>query len=168
MSRFYYLKIAILVFVSFWVIESILDSVIWRGESWTIIPHDIHEWWHRGVTLVCMLLFGGYADFMTKKALNAEHQKTAVYHATVFASFHIVNNFINQSKIMEVAAGRCEGFSERALKSYAASIAEAQELLRKLDELEHITEDGILSATVPSHEVLKNLDSLKAGSKRTA
>lgn len=131
-----------------------MDSLLWSDDSLSFLPHSSHEWWHRGVTLVAMLLFGSYADFMVDLANKREKEKQSIYRATVFSALHIINNFLNQSQILRVAATRCEGFSARALASFDSSVQEAQALMSKLQTLEELSEENILSATVPGFEVI--------------
>lgn len=75
-----------------------------------------------------------------------EKQRMETYHATLETTHHILNNFLNQAQILELAVEEDPKFDPEIIAMYHQTVREATEQLKQLDHLSSVEPDEIRSA----------------------
>ena len=65
------------------------------------------------------------------------------------AGRHILNNLLNEMQLFKMEALKCKNFDADVLKMYDTSINEASDLIKRLSQVEDITEDNIWASINP-------------------
>ena len=78
-----------------------------------LIPDDFNELWMRLVIVCLIVLFGLYADAVTRKRMIQEKQLAALktYNSMIYATHHILNNLLNQMQLFRIAALKSPEFT---------------------------------------------------------
>jgi len=135
----------------FWSFDSALHYIIYNDTRFEIIPDDYNELWMRLVIVSLIVLFGIYADAVTRKRMIQEKQLAALqtYNSMICATHHILNNLLNQMQLFRMTALRSTDFDRETIRLYDNAIDEAQDLLGRLSRIENITEENILASVDP-------------------
>jgi len=102
------------------------------------------------VLSLLLLCFGLVADWYVyglKKQAQAE--RIAIYRATVWASHHVMNNFLNKLYLIQHHALQSGEFNDELSDSMGRMIQEAAGQLMELSRVEPITADGIRQSVAP-------------------
>ena len=99
---------------------------------------------------------------MIEKRKNAEKRK--IYGSMLYASNHILKNFLYQTQILQFEAESNETFDKKMIKMYLESRDEAEILIRKLSEIENIEDSDIYDAikAEKSNQIITTRDSIYA------
>ena len=74
---------------------------------------------------------------------NREEEKMEIFHATVRAMHHILNNFLHKMTYFKILAEDNHEVKEETLKQYDSVIKETSERILKLSQITEITTDEI-------------------------
>lgn len=142
---------SIIIAAVFWGFDSALHHIIYKETHFEIIPDDFNELWMRLVIVCLIVLFGIYADAVTRKRMLQEKQLAALqtYNSMIYATHHILNNLLNQMQLFRMTALRSTDFDRETIRLYDNAIDEAQDLLGRLSRIENITEENILASVDP-------------------
>lgn len=139
--------------IMFWFSDASIHYFVYGEPEFEFIPRDFNELWMRIVIVSLIVLFGLYADYSTKKQLINERRLEAarIYNSMIHASHHILNNLLNQMQLFKYEAQHCNNFDREILKLYDDAFDEAKDLIRRLSEVEHITDDNIWASIAPGN-----------------
>jgi hypothetical protein len=98
--------------------------------------------------VVLVLLFGLYTDRHAHRLAAQEAEKRLIYHSTLRAAHHVVNNFLNQVQLFRLEAERLPDFDPELLALYGQVVEEAAVQLRQLERVTELTEENILNAAM--------------------
>lgn len=91
-----------------------------------------------------------FIDLLRKyQSVKIQYEKCMIFHSTVTAMHHILNNFLNQMQLFKIEASENESFDKEVLKLYDVVIHEASEQIQKLSEIKVPTEELIKEAVYP-------------------
>ena len=137
----------------FWLFDSLTHYFIYGETKLEIIPEDFNELWMRSLIIILLISFGIFADLFSKKLLEKEKQLEAlkIYNSMTFATHHILNNLLNQMQLFRLEAKDSKDFNQDIIKQYDNAIKEASDLLKKLSDVEHITDSNILASIDPNN-----------------
>lgn len=138
-----YLFVSIPVALSFWVADSLIHFLGYGEVDFELIPSDVNELWMRSVILVLLVLFGIGADFHTNSLIKKNDEKYAVYRSMLRASHHILNNFLQGSKLFQMEANESKDFDESILKQFDELIADVAAQVRDLEGIHDPTPESI-------------------------
>ena len=151
MKKSKYTISALLLALVFWFFDSFVHYFIYREPEFEFFPSDFNELWMRVAIVMLLVLFGMYADYSARKLLIKEKQLEAVriYKSMIYASHHILNNLLNQMQIVKMEALNSKDFDKQFITYYDEAFNEATELIKKLSEVDHITEENIWASVDP-------------------
>lgn len=75
-----------------------------------------------------------FFDFLRTERNRRREQTSQAYKSMIYASNHILRNFLNQVSLMRYEAERITEFDAEAIKSFDDSIKEAEALLQELSK----------------------------------
>ena len=102
------------------------------------------------VLSLLMLCFGLVADwYVYRLKKQAQAERIAIYRATVWASHHVLNNFLNKLYLIQHHALQNGEFTDELAESMGKMIQEAAEQLMDLSKIDPITADEIRSSVAP-------------------
>ncbi|WP_027395112.1 hypothetical protein [Aquimarina latercula] len=85
-------------------------------------------------------------------------EKYKVYKSMLYASNHILNNFLNQTQIIRMEAENIPDIDKRTIDMFDESVEEAELLIKKLSDIEIIDEAYIYKAIAPITQNEKKLN----------
>ena len=85
----------------------------------------------------------------TQRAQKQEQEKRDIFHATVKAAHHILNNFLNQMMLFKMEAEDSDDFGEDVLAVFDEVMLEAKTQIQKLDSISDLTKEKIEQSIVP-------------------
>jgi len=138
----------ILLSVVYWIIETLIHGFVFN-ETIEIIPSDVNELWMRGVIIILLVGFGLYADRKTRQLLAKEEEKRKIYLATVTATQHVMNNFLNQMQLFRLEAEEKDCLNDEAAALLDPLIREGAEQIQKLASVKELTEENIRRSVYP-------------------
>ena len=143
---------SIIVAAVFWSFDSALHYLVYDEPGFEFIPEDFNELWMRLVVVCLIVLFGLYADSVTRKRMIQEKQLAALktYNSMIYATHHILNNLLNQMQLFRIKALRSAEFDRETIRMYDQAMDEAKELVARLSRIESITEEDILASVDPA------------------
>ena len=143
--------VAFVIALSFWIFEAFIHYFIFGDPIFELIPHDPNEFWMRVVIVSLIIGFGIFADYYSRKLLIAEKKLEAsqIYDSMIHATHHILNNLLNQIQVFKIEAQNCKDFNQDVIKLFDNSTKEASDLIKRLSEVEQITEKNIWSSVDP-------------------
>jgi len=146
-----YTVITIILALVFWFVDAAIHYFVYKEPRFEFIPNDFNELWMRSVIILLIILFGIYADYSTKKLLAKEKQleATRIYNSMTYASQHILNNMLNQMLLFKIEALKSKDFDKEIINIYDDTIAETRDLLKRLSQVEHITDENIWASVDP-------------------
>ena len=140
--------------VAFWFLEAAIHAFIFYHGSFIteLLPPDPHEIWMRSLVVVLIVAFGFYSAYQANKILEQEKEveRIKIFGSTMHATHHILNNLLNQLQLVRIEAESSHDFDKQILKSFDNSLRQAEELVKKLSNIDHITEESILSSVKPT------------------
>lgn len=142
---------AVIIASTFWFFDAAIHYFVYGEPQFQAIPGDFNELWMRVVIVLLLITIGVYADITSRKLINKEKQLEAirVYTSMVGASRHILNNLLNQMQLVKMEAVNSRDFDQEFIKCYDDAFDEAKELIKKLSEIEHVTDENIWASVVP-------------------
>lgn len=135
----------------FWFFDASVHYFIYGESEFDFYPTDFNELWMRITIVMLMVLFGIYADYSARKLLMRERELEAarIYKSMIYASHHILNNLLNQMQIVKMEALNSKDFDKKFIGYYDAAFDEATDLIKKLSEVDSITEENIWASVDP-------------------
>jgi len=139
------------------IIAGLLYYVIalWRNVdgfefiSMSLISHENMEL-DESILVMAGLLFAFSADCLLIFREHRFHQERIdIYRATLDSTHHILNNFLNQTKILELMVAEDPRFDPEVLAMYQSTVNEALDKLSVLDQLETIDPKVIREVVSP-------------------
>lgn len=149
MKKINYTILSILLAAFLWVIDSTIHRLFFDDAEFEFLPTDINELGMRVAIIFLVVCFGLFADYQTKKILKLEREKYIVYHATVSASQHILNNLLNHMQYFKIKIDESNSLDEETTTLFNESLADAEKLVIKLSTVEELTEDKIKDSVYP-------------------
>lgn len=131
-----------------------LLSVIFNIELFEALITFLDELEHFEVDelLIPILVFVGFFIFdllRRNKSNQVNKEKVKIYRAMVQSTHHVLNNFLNQMLIVKMKAESTPGFDPKVLKIYDKIVEDAQEQIRSLSNITHISEESIHDSVRP-------------------
>jgi hypothetical protein len=91
-----------------------------------------------------------FVDLLRKyQSVKIQYEKCMIFHSTVTAMHHILNNFLNQMQLFKIEASENKAFDKEILELYDEVIHEASEQIQRLSEIKVPTEELIKEAVYP-------------------
>ncbi|MBD3609737.1 MAG: hypothetical protein HUJ30_04240 [Gammaproteobacteria bacterium] len=145
-----YLNAAIFISIAFWFTESTLHYYIFDQQSgFEIIPSDSNELWMRIVICILLIIFGVFIERDVKNRIKSEKEKNDVYFATVSASQHVINNFLNNTYLIKEKAKEEGAFTTELDKELEALIHQTSKELGQLEFVDELTSEKIIMSVYP-------------------
>ena len=136
-KQYFYVKIAIPVALSYWVIDSLIHFFGYAEFKFELIPSDFDELWMRGIIIIMLIAFGFYADHHAHKIRIADYEKHQLYIAMLNASHHILNNFLNSMQLFSLEAKGSKIFDKDLFTLYQKVIDETSAQIKSLEGIEN-------------------------------
>ena len=149
MMKVNYTILSILLAIVLWVLDATAHKLFFGDDEFEFIPTNINELWMRSTIVVLVICFGLFADYQTKKILKSEREKHTVFHATVSASQHILNNLLNNMQYFKLKIDESKDFDKETSELFQQSIEGAEELVKKLSSVDELTKDKIKDSVSP-------------------
>lgn len=149
MKRHQYFIISVAITLCYWCIESFIHYYFFHEPVLEFVPDDVNELWMRISISMLILAFGLFADHHTRKLREKEQDKLRVFKATVAASNHILNNYLQQMFLFKLEALNCDDFSSEVLELFDHTMDQTTAEIRKLNSLTEIDEKNIHKAVYP-------------------
>ena len=142
---------AFLISLVFWFFDASMHYFVYNEAQFELIPKDFDELWMRLVIVILILILGVFADYCSNKITAKQKQLEAarIYNSMSYAGRHIINNLLNQMQLFKMEALKCNEFDANVIKMYDESINEASDLIKRLSQVENITEDNIWASVKP-------------------
>ena len=138
----------ILLSVTYWIVEMLIHGFLFN-ETIEIFPSDANELWMRGVIIFLLVGFGIYADRKTRQLLAREEETRKIYLATVTATQHVMNNFLNQMQLFRFEAEKKNCLNDRAAALLDGLIRDGADQIQKLSSVKELTEENIKRSVYP-------------------
>jgi hypothetical protein len=138
----------ILLSVTYWIVEMLIHGFLFN-ETIEIFPSDANELWMRGVIVFLLVGFGIYADRKTRQLLAKEEEKRKIYLATVTATQHVMNNFLNQMQLFRFEAEKKNCLNDGAVVLLDQLIRDGADQIQKLSSVKELTEENIKRSVYP-------------------
>lgn len=135
-----------------WLTDSVVHKFMFGEESFKFVPDEINELWMRTTIVVLLILFGIYADKQTKKIMEKEREKEAIYNATVVSAQHILNNLMNKIQYFKIVAEENNIYTPEVAQVYEETIQNGEDLVSKLSSVKVLTEENISNSVYPKQE----------------
>jgi hypothetical protein len=85
--------------------------------------------------------------------MQREKEKSEIFYATMSAVHHILNNFLHKMLFFKTAAEDNNLFEKEVLDNYSKVITETTAQIKKLGEIDKITQEEIEKTAYPSREL---------------
>jgi hypothetical protein len=144
---------ALLLAVAYWLVEIGVHRFLWHEPDFKLVPEDPDELWMRGLVVLLIVTNGAVIDYFSARLAKTRHELKAqeVYGSMLQASYHILNNLLNQMQMFRLEAEESGDFDSKVLASYDTCVAEASHLLQSLSEVEHLNADNIWASVNPDN-----------------
>ena len=109
-----------------------------------------------------VLLFFVIVNFIVNIERKRQKEKKDIFGSMLYASNHILRNFLNQSQVIQVEAENTEDFDKKTIETYLECRDEAEEFLNKLAKIENIKGEEIYNAITEDVDSGR-LDSMNLG-----
>jgi len=152
MKKHTFLIGAIIIANLFWFFDASVHYFIYNEVEFEFIPDDFNELWMRTVIIALIITLGWYADYHSEKMLTQHRQLEAanIYKSMLHATHHILNNLLNQTQIIKIEALNSKDFDQHKIELYDNAISEASALIKRLSEVEKITDEEICASVDPN------------------
>jgi hypothetical protein len=148
-KKHFFLMVSIPFALSYWFFDSAVHYFGYGEFEFEIIPSDFNEMWMRSIIFIMLVVFGIFADHHANKLVRKDIEKHEVYIATLRASHHILNNFLNKMTLFREEAEISEDFDKDILKLYDQVIDDAAAQLRNLENIKELDTDNIEKSYKP-------------------
>ncbi len=98
--------------------------------------------------LLFLLVRKDYKDLMQR-----EKEKSEIFYVTMSAVHHILNNFLHKMLFFKTTAEENNRFEKDVLDSYSKVITETTAQIKKLGEIDKITQEEIEKTAYPNREL---------------
>lgn len=150
MKKFTFTSIASGFSAVLWLMDSLVHKHIYAQDTFEFIPSDGNELWMRITIVVLVVALGMHADRREQLAREHEQDKRKVFNATVAATQHILNNFLNQMLLFKMKIDMSDCFDKETYRQYEQVLDEVTQLVEKLSSVEVLTEENITSSVYPA------------------
>lgn len=129
----------------FWFFDSTVHHFLYKEPEFEFIPNDYNELWMRMVIVLLIMLFGVFSDYFINRIMFKEKQLEVayVYNAMIYASYHILNNLINQMRLFKMEALKSKDFDRDVINLYDNAIKEASDLMDTLSKVKDVSEESV-------------------------
>ena len=101
------------------------------------------------IPAVIIIFFFSIDLFRRRRLMAVEHEKGKVYRSMVGATHHILNNFLTKMMLFKIEAINSDDFDKEVIVHYDIVIEEASAQIKKLSELDEISEEAINRSIYP-------------------
>ena len=163
-----------IVAVLFWFADSAIDYLLGAAGTIELIPEEINELWMRCLIVILISGFSFYMQrafnklekvqrertellhekiAMQEEMIKAtqeskdqlvELERTKIYKAMLSSTNHVLNNFLNQLQLFELAAQKSSDFPEETLGMFHRCVADTALQVKELGRIEEINEQEII------------------------
>lgn len=144
------------------VLNSIQQTGSWSGEVWCKQKNGQEYCIAISINIVVdskgMIeeYIGFFSDITEEKRqeivlLQKEQEKRAIFNATISSTQHILNNLLNQMYFFRLKAEESNAFDAYTLKLFNKTMREGEKLIKKLSEVDELTEDSIKASVYPKN-----------------
>ncbi len=149
--------IACIIAFLIWSAESALHYFVYNEPQFEFFPDAAHELVMRSVIVILIVLFGIFADSFSRNMLVKQQQTEAarIYRSMLSATHHILNNLLHQMELFKMEALNSKDFDQDIIKLYDQVVNEASDLVKRLSDVENITEGDIWASVDP--KIIGNL-----------
>ena len=133
----------------YWFAESVIHRFVYAEAFFEVVPSDVNEFWMRLLIIVLIVSFGLFADNRARKIRASEHEKHAVYVATVRSTQHILNNLMNQLQLAFLDLEKEHCLESETRKLLEKSIREGKEQVERLSTVSDISSESIEESVKP-------------------
>lgn len=143
--------VALVIAILFWVGHRVLCLTQEVCGPFSLLPANITEFAISSLLFVAIVALGLFADFQKRRLLELHKQNDPrkIHHAMVFAMHHILNNYLNGMELVRMEAQGSKDFDPHVLHLYEEASREAVDLIKKLSQLEDVSEHSILNHVTP-------------------
>lgn len=92
-SYFFYFKVAIILSIFYWIVESILHHYVYQEPNFEFIPLDADEIWMRCTSVFLMMSFGFFADIQSNKLLSELNKEKTIVEKAKADSIDIAEKY---------------------------------------------------------------------------
>jgi signal transduction histidine kinase len=114
-----------------------------------LLPQNPHDRTMFLVVSSILVVMGFCADRNARLFIAHEEEKRRIFLSTVAASQHVLNNFLNNMLYFQQQARESRALDDKTLKLYDTVIHDAAEQLKKLGEIQEISERKIRETVYP-------------------
>jgi len=147
-TRRLYLGLSGLITLLYWAIDSLVHYFVF-DEVLEFIPQDANELWMRSSITVMLLALGYFADHHSFRIQEKEQEKLKLFQATVGASNHILNNYLQQMLLFKLEASNCRDFDPQLLELFDQIMDDTSAEVRKLEQLVDLNPASVEKAVYP-------------------
>ena len=123
------------------------ESVLSALRSW-----DQYELDELLIAMLAIMMFFFLDCVSLVQERKYEKQRVETYRATMESTHHILNNFLNQAQILELAVENDPKIDPEVIEMYHQTVNEAISQLEQLDRLNSIEPDKIRKAVYPQQD----------------
>ncbi len=151
MGRGIYSLIALVIAIMFWFSDASIHYFIYDEPEFEFVPGEFNELWMRIVIVVLIILFGIFGDYFSRRMVATQKQLEGarIYSSMLFATHHILNNLLNQMQLFKIEAQKSKDFDRDIIKLYDIAFDEALGLVKRLSQIEHISDERIRASVHP-------------------
>lgn len=122
------------------------------GETWKVVTNRSLALFVIWVTAVLAIKWKAASIRNTHIEYEAdkEMEKEKIYLATIHGAFHIINNLLNQLKLVKFEIKNNPDFDKKVAEMFNEMLAEANTLLSELSSVKQIDEKQIIQSVHPS------------------
>lgn len=113
------------------------------GELWKVLLNRALALFVIWVTAILALMWKIHEEKISSIRNQMEKEKEKIYLATIHGAQHIINNLLNQLKLIQFKAKSGEALDGKTLVIFDEILAEANTLMRNLAEVDQMDEKEI-------------------------
>jgi len=148
-SRYFFLKVSMLVALSYWLLDSSIHYFVYGESEFEILPSDINELWMRFIIFILLIAFGIFADSHTNRIIDKDLQKYDVYIAMLGATQHILNNFLQSMFFFRDIAEKSDDIGQETIELYDQAIIDTTNQIKNLEDIQNPTKEAISERYLP-------------------
>jgi len=148
-KKHFFLKLAIPFALLYWIFESAIHYFVFDKHGFEFIPHDLNELWMRGIIFLFLIAFGIFADYHTNKIINKDNEKYDVYQSMLYATQHILNNFLQRMLIFKEVAEESSYIDKETLEQYDQIISDTTTQINNLKNIQNPSKATIEERFLP-------------------
>jgi small-conductance mechanosensitive channel len=148
--KFKFTLAAILLLTFFWLLVVLIAEVTSQNTVSEYWESHQTQFWIPICLSFTMIVFGGFVDwYLNKLQKKEEESRLEVYRATVWASHHVLNNFLNKIYLIQHKAIQNGVFDEELSDMMGKMIQEAAGQLLELSQVDPIMAENIRKSVAP-------------------